>query len=456
MKMPKAVFTLLALIVCVAGLRVASAVGTSANTSIILCSDKKTGAVRIIASGNCKTTENKVIINTTGPQGLRGATGPAGANGADGQDGQDGADGRDGSDGQDGAPGRDGIDGEDGATGPAGPPGADAPVAPSKLYSIDQLRRAAWFEAPTENAEPFVAANVGVEPTQAVFDGQNVWVVSGSGDTLHRINTRTNAMTTFTLPTVAGMHPTGIALMTDYLAVGYMNGTSNQGTIKRFNFDGSQASGSYDVNYAGAVLRLVSDSHYVWTVPSTDTHMYGVTDWSPVALTFDLLGSGLGKVVSVSALATNIDYIVSEVYGSDNSGLVSYVLPSSPPMVFDQGQLTSKPTDSVITGDNTLWIISNNDNSYTKVSIGFLANLNQTWSPTGIVQAPTAIATDGTDVYVVSETNNSITRIKASGEALTIAFDSNVSYRPVDIVFDGTYFWVINGGSSNLVKVAPF
>jgi hypothetical protein len=122
----------------------------------------------------------------------------------------------------------------------------------------------------------------------------------------------------------------------------------------------------------------------------------------------------------------------------------------------DTGQLDSKPTDSAITKDDTLWVISESDNSYTKIGIGDSATLNQTWNSSGSVSAPTAIATDGTDVYVVSETANTITRIKANGDAATIDFDANVSYRPVDIVFDGRYFWVVNAGSGNLVKVAPF
>jgi hypothetical protein len=191
--------------VAVAGLRVASAVSTTSEAPLILCANKKTGALRLIPRGNCTTAETKYEINKTGPQGLRGATGPAGAPGTNGTNG------------------RDGVDGQDGATGPAG---ADAPIPPSHNFSNDQLRRAAWFEA----SEPIVAANVGVEPRQAVFDGLNIWVVSVN-NSMTRINTLTNVATTFTLPTISGMFATGVALMTDYIAVGYSSVSATDGKI---------------------------------------------------------------------------------------------------------------------------------------------------------------------------------------------------------------------------------
>jgi hypothetical protein len=208
MKMPKPIVLLLTIFVCVAGLKVASATTAQSEAPVILCANKKTGAVRIITRGNCTAAETKYEINKTGPQGLRGATGPAGAPGTNGTNG------------------RDGVDGQDGADGATGPAGADAPIPPSHNFSNDQLRRAAWFEA----SEPIVAANVGVEPRQAVFDGLNIWVVSVN-NSMTRINTLTNVATTFTLPTISGMFATGVALMTDYIAVGYSSVSATDGKI---------------------------------------------------------------------------------------------------------------------------------------------------------------------------------------------------------------------------------
>jgi hypothetical protein len=451
--------------VAVAGLRVASAVSTTSEAPLILCANKKTGALRLIPRGNCTTAETKYEINRTGPQGLRGATGPAGPPGADGEDGADGQDGVDGLNGANGA------DGADGAPGPPGADGADAPIPPSMSYSADQLRRGAWYEAPTVPPAPVVAADVGIEPTQAVFDGQNIWVVSSSGYSVSRINARTNAVTTFPLSSVAGMYPTGIALMSDqsganisYIAIGFSSlvssgsndYTTNNGIIKRIGLDGTELPGSTMVQYGGPRHLLASDTNYVWSLPSTTETMFGLTDYL-AQYNIDLDGYLFGKVVSVSAFMPNVDYIVADCACDGNHGVVAQYVPSTPPMYLASGFTVDLPTDAVITRDDYLWVISLSAETYTKISISLLRPFEGNFGSTASVSSPNAIATDGTDVYVISSNNNSITRIKgANGAASTIYFDNNVSYRPVDIVFDGTYFWVVNGGSSNVVKVAPW
>jgi hypothetical protein len=386
--------------------------------------------------------------------------------GVDGEDGEDGVDGLNGADGADGAPGQPGADG---APGQPGADGADAPIPPSKSYSIDQLRRAAWFEAPTVPPAPVVAADVGIEPTQAVFDGQNIWVVSSSGYSVSRINARTNAVTTFPLSSVAGMYPTGIALMSnypiesvDYIAVGFSSVVSNSGSwfttnngiIKRLGLDGTEASDFTWVQYGGLTHLLTMDMFYVWSVPSTSLSMFGLfANISQYNL--DLVPPVEGSVISVSAYASNIDFVVVDCACAEGTGWIARYLPSTPPLLIDYiGPLDYRPTDSVLTG-SALWVISEEAGKLTKIPhIGGSTQIDWTISD---VSAPTAMATDGTDVYVISSNNNSITRIKgANGAASTIYFDNNVSYRPVDIVFDGTYFWVVNGGSSNVVKVAPW
>ena len=462
--------------VAVAGLRVASAVSTTSEAPLILCANKKTGALRLIPRGNCTTAETKYEINRTGPQGAQGLRGPAGANGAngrdgvdgvDGEDGVDGVDGEDGEDGVDGLNGADGADGADGAPGPPGADGADAPIPPSMSYSADQLRRGAWYEAPTVPPAPVVAANVGVEPTQAVFDGQNIWVVSSSGYSVSRINARTNAVTTFPLSSVAGMYPTGIALMSNYpieienIAVGFSSVVSNSGSwfttnngiIKRLGLDGTEASGFTAVQYGGLRHLLTMDMFYVWSVPSTSSSMFGFFD--TLQYNLDLAPPVEGSVISVSAYASNIDFVVVDCACAEGTGWIARYLPSTPPMLIDYiGPLDYRPSDSVLTG-SALWVLSEEAGKLTKIPhIGGSTQIDWTISD---VSAPTAMATDGTDVYVISASDNSITRVKGTdGTASTIYFDNNVSYGPVDIVFDGTYFWVVNGGSSNVVKVAPW
>ena len=68
-------------------------------STVTLCTNKKSGALRYIKSGNCKSSENKLEIDQngevgqTGPQGPQGPQGPAGPAGSDGANGANGANG---------------------------------------------------------------------------------------------------------------------------------------------------------------------------------------------------------------------------------------------------------------------------------------------------------------------------------------------------------------------------
>jgi hypothetical protein len=115
--------------------------------AIIACVDKTGGSTRIVTSASkCKTTENVVTwnqtgpIGPTGPAGATGATGPAGPAGAtgatgpvgpQGPKGDTGAQGPQGPAGADGAQGPAGANGADGAQGPKGDTGATGPVGPA-------------------------------------------------------------------------------------------------------------------------------------------------------------------------------------------------------------------------------------------------------------------------------------------------------------------------------------
>lgn len=66
-----------------------SAIGAS-SASITVCAKKSDGALRLSKSGNCASSERKLILGqqgTVGPQGPIGATGPAGATGPQGERG---------------------------------------------------------------------------------------------------------------------------------------------------------------------------------------------------------------------------------------------------------------------------------------------------------------------------------------------------------------------------------
>jgi hypothetical protein len=62
-------------------------------STVTLCANKKSGALRYIKSGNCKSSENKIELDQNGEVGQTGPQGPAGPAGPAGSDGSNGANG---------------------------------------------------------------------------------------------------------------------------------------------------------------------------------------------------------------------------------------------------------------------------------------------------------------------------------------------------------------------------
>jgi hypothetical protein len=60
-------------------------------STVTLCANTKSGALRYIKSGNCRSTENKIELDQNGELGQTGPQGPAGPAGADGSNGADGS-----------------------------------------------------------------------------------------------------------------------------------------------------------------------------------------------------------------------------------------------------------------------------------------------------------------------------------------------------------------------------
>ncbi len=66
---------------------VAAARAATSGTTVTVCANKSSGALRYSAGGACKTTETKLVLGKTGPTGATGATGASGATGATGPSG---------------------------------------------------------------------------------------------------------------------------------------------------------------------------------------------------------------------------------------------------------------------------------------------------------------------------------------------------------------------------------
>jgi hypothetical protein len=115
-----------------------TAAGTAANAATIhACYNKSTGDVRIVTLASlCKSTEQAVSWNTTGPQGPQGPAGPRGEKGETGLTGPKGATGKEGLAGPAGPKGATGLQGATGAQGPAGPQGATGPAGSSGTQDL--------------------------------------------------------------------------------------------------------------------------------------------------------------------------------------------------------------------------------------------------------------------------------------------------------------------------------
>ena len=80
----------LGVVITAASVGAVSFVNAAGNTTLKACADKKTGAMRYIGKGKCKTTETSLSWNQMGPQGLTGTAGTNGTNGTAGAKGETG------------------------------------------------------------------------------------------------------------------------------------------------------------------------------------------------------------------------------------------------------------------------------------------------------------------------------------------------------------------------------
>ena len=84
----------LGVVITAASVGAVSFVNAAGNTTLKACANKKTGAMRYIEKGKCKTTETSLSWSQMGPQGLSGTAGTNGIAGAKGEAGTNGTNGQ--------------------------------------------------------------------------------------------------------------------------------------------------------------------------------------------------------------------------------------------------------------------------------------------------------------------------------------------------------------------------
>jgi len=89
------------------------------------------------------------------------------------------------------------------------------------------------------------------------------------------------------------------------------------------------------------------------------------------------------------------------------------------------------------------------------VTPGHIALL-QWWSSLtySVGQFPSALAFDGTNIWVANNNDNSVSKLLASTGATVGMF--TVGVWPDGVAFDGTNIWVVNEFSNSVTKIPAF
>jgi len=219
------------LIACLMLLIVAGQFGitraASVSKDVLICVNKKSGAMRQVATAKCAKTERFVRLTSgaagatgttgaTGPAGAKGDTGAAGAKGDTGAAGAKGDTGAAGAKGDTGAAGAKGDAGAAGATGPTGERGLTGLTGPTGPAGPTGARIALWWVGGSgsigwsSNAPPEeYGSNFGLEDSITM----GCWKPRSTSTTTYRINMGASATETV----IASVSAIGVQGSTNYI-----------------------------------------------------------------------------------------------------------------------------------------------------------------------------------------------------------------------------------------------
>jgi hypothetical protein len=321
-----------------------------------------------------------------------------------------GAVGPQGPQGQPGTPGRVGPQGPPGLAGPTGPPGLSG-------LAINPLQVALLKWAPYSG----LTFSVGSKPDGIVFDGANVWVANGGGNTVTKLRSSDGVnLGTFTV----GDSPFGMAFDGANLWV-----ANSTGVTKLRASDGSNL-GTFGVG--ASPLGVACDGSNIWVASfgSGTVTKLRASDGMPLgifALPFPAFGVAFdGENIWV----TNGDS-VTKLRASDGTSIGS----------FDVGENSS----GVAFDGANIWVVSI---GMVKSYVTKLQASDGTVLGTFPVNASGGIAFDGVNIWVPARTG--VTRLRASdGFNLGTVSDPGLPYA---VAFDGANVWVTNESSGTVSK----
>ena len=112
----------------------------------------------------------------------------------------------------------------------------------------------------------------------------------------------------------------------------------------------------------------------------------------------------------------------------------------------------AQPMNEVSLGSGAAKTSGGTADATTSLDGGTITDVGGTTAPAAAT-GPEAVAFDGTYVWVATQFNDSVTRIRVSDGSIAGSF--TVGKRPVALLYAGGYVWVANLFSDNVMKLTP-
>jgi YVTN family beta-propeller protein len=276
---------------------------------------------------------------------------------------------------------------------------AAAPVTSN--FNPLQLALLRWYE--TNQSGERIRLPV-VDPRAAAFDGVHLWVTDAYNNTVKKVRVSDGAVIG-TYPVGAG--PTAVAF--DGSSIWVANTTGN--TVQKLN----ASDGSADPVVAPIALNrpssLAFDGTAMWVGDATELAKVRVTDGA-ILLRYQTPAPSTGLALGPRTPAGESIWVTMAQYDEVRELLTD-------------GSLLAKFRSTCQAGTIT--------------------------GCSSAISRPTAIATDGQDVWVTNSGSATVVRISSSGTGIISSIP--VGTNPSGIAFDGANMWVTNSGSNSVTKL---
>ena len=248
-------------------------------------------------------------------------------------------------------------------------------------------------------------------PSEALFDGSNIWVTAPGDDKVIKIDQYSGStLCTYSMPS-----PQGIAFDGQY----YWVTASGDGTIHKIDNNCLPVGSSFPVTAtANSLGKIIYSGSYLWALSSLENAVISINPSNNEAVRWDGL-------VSSNPQDIFFDNYFYWVANKDVDTLTSFYLSSS--KVCSQSPTTSCESDADCSG----------------FGFGACFAVPQQFANYSTGDAPSNIAFDGTYIWVGNETSQNLSRYLAADP--TQRKDFTLGSSPLELLFDGTYLWVSTG-----------